>query len=177
MDQTLQEAHPSQICLLSWTNRFLLLFKAVWAVFSVITIKTTHPPDTYVGLDSVLQAQEQGGTVWSEKILSWLRWCVTTSLGFNPLSWGGKVGQVHLIAWSKGMTSQSFSNCMAERMLRVLENDPLGAPRAGLLEPSQVGQGVLFLELLGLLGSLGRHQEDPETLNLYGEFTVCTFSL
>lgn len=66
---------------------------------------------------------------------------------------------------------------MAERMLRVLEHDPLGAPRAGLLEPSQVGQGVLFLELLGLLGSLGRHQEDPETLNLYGEFCVCIFSL
>lgn len=98
-------------------------------MFSVIAVKTIHSPDTLWHLDSVLQDQEQGGTVWSEKILSnpgamsLCHWVLTLFLGE-----GGKVSHVHFTAYGEG-DSQSFSKSMAKRMPHVLERDRLGVRR------------------------------------------------
>ena len=131
MDWTSQEAHPTSNFLLSQTNRFLLLFKPVWAVFSIIAKMIIHPPDILLQLRcSVLQVPEQKGRVWSDKILSWHRWYVT-AYHLNSFSWGGgKIRQVHLQTCGEGVTSQSVSKGTDERISPALEWDPLRAQRA-----------------------------------------------
>lgn len=149
MDQTLQKAHPPRNFLLSQTNRQLLLFKPVWAMFSAIAIKTIHPPDTFWQLRfPVSQAQEQGGTAWSEKIPSWRRWCVDASLGFNLLSWGGREDQArssHSLGWGGDELSRSAKEWLKGCLMCL--NVTLGELR-GLGPPETGAASILCLEFL-----------------------------
>lgn len=173
MDWTSQKAHSTSNFWLSQTNRFLLSFKPVWAVFSIIAKMTIHPPDILLQLRrSVLQVPEQEGRVWSEKILSWHRWYVTASLDFNSFSWGGgKVRQVHLQAYGEGATSQSAKAQMKGCLLCL--NETLCMFRGlGLPEPG--GAGVLWVP--GLLGGHGKVSGNPWHPDTVEEFCVCIFS-